>query len=45
VNIVDVGSALVYVPGQDPVPTGSGWPSNLGTATSSLNTDGGGMGE
>jgi uncharacterized protein YfaP (DUF2135 family) len=46
VNVVDVGKTLVYVPGQDPEPTGNGWPTNLATATGSLNTDGGGgMGE
>lgn len=29
VNVVDADRASVYVPGQDPVPTGAGWPKNL----------------
>ena len=45
VNVVDVGKTLVYVPGQDTAPVGNGWPTNLATATGSLSTDGGDMGE
>jgi hypothetical protein len=29
INVVDAGKALVYVPGQDPLPSGNGWPVNL----------------
>ncbi len=41
VNVVEPGKTMVYVPGQDPMPQGNGWPNNLETATQALNTDGG----
>ena len=42
INVVDAGKALVYVPGQDPMPSGNGWPTNLAAATKQANTSGGG---
>jgi uncharacterized protein YfaP (DUF2135 family) len=32
INVVDGSHALVYVPGQDRVPSGNGWPKNLAEA-------------
>jgi hypothetical protein len=36
VNVLDGEHALLYVPGQDPVPSGAGWPNNLDEAAQTL---------
>lgn len=45
VNFVDSSKALVYVPGQDPVPSGGLWPNNLAQIAEKATKSGGGGGE
>lgn len=40
VNVLETGGALVYIPGQDRVPTGKSWPSNIAEAIASYETTG-----
>ncbi|MCC6809923.1 MAG: DUF2135 domain-containing protein [Deltaproteobacteria bacterium] len=45
VNFVDGQKALVYVPGQDPVPSGALWPKNLEEVALKATKSGGGGGD
>jgi uncharacterized protein YfaP (DUF2135 family) len=40
INVIDAGKALVYIPGQDAMPTGNGWPTNLNEVTEVVTTQG-----
>jgi uncharacterized protein YfaP (DUF2135 family) len=40
INVVDAGKALLYVPGQDAMPNGNGWPTNLNEVTKVVTTQG-----
>lgn len=44
VNFIDSTKALVYVPGQDPVPSGALWPSNIEEVSLAAVKSGGGGG-
>jgi uncharacterized protein YfaP (DUF2135 family) len=44
VNFVDADKAIVYVPGQDPLPTGGLWPTNMAEIAESAVKSGGGGG-
>ncbi|MBC7794712.1 MAG: DUF2135 domain-containing protein [Clostridia bacterium] len=48
VNVLESGGALVYIPGQERLPTGKNWPGDMSAAISAYETsgaNGGGAGE